>query len=105
KITFGETALATTIITEEYAKAHEKFPMAFTNLAVASVHDFNTFKQGGADNDGDTTFATTEPAIVEAVIKNNDKFPALLDLSLVDGEVVEGCPFENPNMDKTEFVR
>jgi hypothetical protein len=106
KITYGETALARTYVTEEYALAHQAFKKAFVNLAIFSVHDFNTFKQGGADNDGDTTFAMTESAIVNAVKENIHRFPALLDISILeDGTFKEGCPFSNPNMDKNEFKR
>lgn len=105
KIAFGETALVETILTEVYAKAHEVFKKAFTNLVIFSVHDFNTFKQGGADNDGDTTFAITEPSIVNAVVQNNDRFPAILDITFKDGKFIEGCPYTNPDMDKNEFVR
>lgn len=106
KIAFGETAIAKTIVTEEYYLAREAYNKAFINLAVFSVHDFNTFKQGGADNDGDTTLAMLEKSIVEAVKATSSKFPALLDISVdKDGNFIEGCPFTNPKMDKNEFKR
>jgi hypothetical protein len=105
KIAFGETALVKTIVTESYYRAHKVFKKAFVNMVIFSVHDFNTFKQGGADNDGDTTFAMTEPAIVKAVKESIHRFPAILDITFKDGEFVEGCPYSNPEMDKNEFVR
>jgi hypothetical protein len=103
KIAYGETAIATTVSNKQYALAHYKYKGAFTNLAIFSVHDFNTFKQGGADNDGDTTFATTQEVLVEAVQKK--QFPALLDITIKDGQFIEGCPYSNPEMDKNEFKR
>lgn len=105
KISFGETALVKTYVSETYMRAHKVFKKAFVNTVIFSVHDFNTFKQGGADNDGDTTFAMTEPAIVKAVVENIHRFPAILDITFKDGEFIEGCPYSNPKMDKNEFVR
>ncbi|WP_067924051.1 RNA dependent RNA polymerase [Alicyclobacillus shizuokensis] len=90
----GEAALVKCVAPQNYVRAAAKG--GFENLCVMSVHDFATVQQGGADNDGDTTLATTQAEIVEVLKKKS--YPAILDKSfrrLEDGnyEWVEGCPW------------
>ncbi|PFV35805.1 hypothetical protein [Bacillus thuringiensis] len=98
KIDDGETAFATTYVDKAYVMARKKYPTAFNNLIIYSVHDFLAFKQGGADFDGDKSMLILEKFIVDAVAKRKDD-PATLDISYrkhEDGsiEFIEGCPFK-----------
>ncbi|SFJ62815.1 RNA dependent RNA polymerase [Paenibacillus sp. UNC496MF] len=87
----SESAFAMAVKDVKYARAGH-----YRNLCIMSVHDFNTAKQGGADNDGDKTLVVYDQTIIKA-IKRNAHLPALLDVHVVeynDGEPVfdSGCP-------------
>jgi hypothetical protein len=87
----SESAVAVAMKDPKYVRVGH-----FRNLCVMSVHDFNTAKQGGADNDGDKTLVIKDPVIINA-IKRNAHLPALLDIHVVeyvDGQPVfdSGCP-------------
>ncbi|MEC1657132.1 hypothetical protein P9D81_19990 [Bacillus haynesii] len=97
KISTKETAKARGTVTREYVEARKKYSFAFNNLVFFSCHDFNVVKQGGADFDGDKCHATTDPVVVDAY----KDLPALLDLTYIDGEFVEGCPWQPKT--KAEF--
>lgn len=100
KISMKETAKATGIITEDYFFARKEYPFAFNNLVFFSCHDFHVVKQGGADFDGDKTHASMDPVLVNAV----KELPALLDLTLIDGEFIEGCPWQPDVKSEAEYT-
>ncbi len=90
KISTKETAKARGIMMKDYYYARKEYPFAFNNLVFFSCHDFNVVKQGGADMDGDTTHTSMDPVLVGSY---KDQ-PALMDLTLVNGELIEGCPYQ-----------
>lgn len=81
--------------TVQYERATRKG--AFRNIAVYSVHDFATFAQGGADNDGDTSLIVSEEVIVRSLQKK--QVSPIMDISFVEkdnGEVEflgDGVPY------------
>lgn len=70
-------------------------------LIIFSLLDMNAEGMSGADYDGDQCVVTTNPAMVD----NIPDYPLFLDYSLVDGELVSGCPFPGGTMELTKFLR
>ncbi len=90
KISTKETAKARAIVMKDYYLARKEYPFAFNNLVFFSCHDFNVVKQGGADMDGDTAHTSMDPVLVNAYKEQ----PALMDLTVIKGEMIEGCPYQ-----------
>lgn len=94
-ITKGEGRVLNGAAPQDYLMAATKG--AFSSVCVMSVHDMNTFAEGGADNDGDETFVTQEPIILSSLSnkQGGSKFIPMLDLYVsADGEWESGCPFK-----------
>lgn|GEM_PF-7132195 len=89
---------------ENYVTASAKG--AFNSVCIMSCHDLDTFAEGGADNDGDETFVTQVPEIVNSIMGKDgeSKFLAMLDLHVgKDGEWASGCPFPMESDEKLTF--
>jgi len=107
-ITNGEARLVDCVAPSNYVAATRMH--AFRNLCVMSVHDYNTYAMGGADNDGDTCLTITEEAIVTAA--QSKSYIPVLDLYFErkdDGSIRSfetGCPYpmnKSGEADKFEF--
>lgn len=78
---------------------YKKYAEYFVGMQVYSLRDMQAEGQSGADFDGDTTIVVFNDLIVEAT----EEYPYFLDYSLVDGEVIEGAPFEDEKPVKWDF--
>ena len=70
-------------------------------VAIYSLWDMNAEAQSGADYDGDQTGYTTNP-IVEYI--DNQENRMFLDYSMVNGELISGCPFTINNVSCEQFL-
>lgn len=77
-----------------YVEAVELGQGYFENIICYSAHDFMAQKQGGADHDGDKSVVIFHELYVKAVFNIQEKFPPVLDFTIVDGVMVAGCQWE-----------
>lgn len=77
-----------------YIEAVELGQGYFENIICYSAHDFMAQKQGGADHDGDKSVVIFHELYVKAVFNIQEKFPPVLDFTIVDGVMVAGCQWE-----------
>ena len=78
---------------------YKKYAEYFVGMQVYSLRDMQAEGQSGADFDGDTTIVVFN----ELIVKTTEEHPYFLDYSLVNGEVVEGAPFEDEKPVKWDF--
>ncbi len=96
-ITTGEGRVLYGLAPEHYKQALSMG--AFTSVLVMSVHDINTYAEGGADNDGDESFVSRVKLLINALKgKDGQSFRVMLDVTIMsDGagkqSWVQGCPF------------
>lgn len=78
---------------------YHKYAEYFVGMQVYSLRDMQAEAQSGADYDGDTTIVV----FCDLIVKTTEEYPCFLDYSLVNGEVVEGAPFEEKKPVKWDF--
>lgn len=67
----------------------------FVNVICYSAHDFMAQKQGGADYDGDKAVVIFLKAYVDAIFNIQEKFPPIMDFTIIDGKMLAGCQWSD----------